>query len=225
MPFVERPNCSSTSAHSTWLQPWPPCSTACRPPLRRAATAARRTASTSASGSTPPARSAISSRGISSSSTKRRARSRSSAWAGVSSPAPGGLDQRHGVLLRHGLERLPCRLAPPAAAGQPEQQARPGFHHLAHDPGRVRDLRIGAPRPGRGELRRLAQPREVRRLAAAQDERLRASGLAVGIGSRRGRAARRRGPQHGHRRAAARAPAPGSARATPARRSAHARCR
>src|SRR4029450_1766285 len=33
--LVERPSCSSTRNHSTWLHPWPPCSTACRPPARR----------------------------------------------------------------------------------------------------------------------------------------------------------------------------------------------
>ncbi len=32
--FVERPNCSSTRNHSTCVQPWPPCSAECRPPLR-----------------------------------------------------------------------------------------------------------------------------------------------------------------------------------------------
>ena len=223
MPFVERPNCSSTSAHSTWLQPWPPCSTACRPPLRRAATAARRTASTSASGSTPPARSAISSRGISSSSTNRRARSEAPPGRRSTRPRPGSRSASPSSSAM--FEGLPCPLAPPAAAGEPEQEARLVLHHLAHDPGRLRDLRIGAPRPGRGELRRLAQPREVRRLAAAQDERLRASGLAVGIGSRRGRAARRSRTAARPSPRAGRAPAPVSARATPARRSAHARCR
>src|SRR6185295_13877994 len=106
MPFVERPNCSSTSAHSTWLQPWPPCSTACRPPLRRAASAALRTASTSASGSTPPA-------------------SRSA------SPCSSAM-----------FEGLPCPLAPPAAAGEPEQEARLVLHHLAHDVRRLRDVRV-----------------------------------------------------------------------------------
>ena len=34
--LVERPSCSSTRNHSVWLQPWPPCSTACSPPPRRA---------------------------------------------------------------------------------------------------------------------------------------------------------------------------------------------
>ena len=38
-----RPNCSSTSAHSVRVQPWPPCSGACRPPVRPAAIASRLT--------------------------------------------------------------------------------------------------------------------------------------------------------------------------------------
>src|SRR3954462_35594 len=47
-PFVVRPSCSSTRHHSTCDQPWPPCSTACRPPCRRASIAARRMTSTAA---------------------------------------------------------------------------------------------------------------------------------------------------------------------------------
>ena len=40
--LVERPNCSSTRNHSTCVQPWPPCSTACRPPASPRASASRR---------------------------------------------------------------------------------------------------------------------------------------------------------------------------------------
>ena len=32
--LVERPSCSSTRNHSVFVQPWPPCSGACRPPDR-----------------------------------------------------------------------------------------------------------------------------------------------------------------------------------------------
>ena len=83
MPLVERPNCSSTSAHSSRVQPWPPYSGECRPPFRRASTPARLTRSTSSAGRRPWCRSAFCSSGMITSSTKRRARSRSSAWAGL----------------------------------------------------------------------------------------------------------------------------------------------
>ena len=39
--MVERPSCSSTRNHSVLVQPWPPCSGACRPPDRRASIASR----------------------------------------------------------------------------------------------------------------------------------------------------------------------------------------
>ena len=73
--LVERPSCSSTSAHARCDQPWPPCSVACSPPASPASSPAARIAATSPAGSRPPAASAASSRGISCSSTKRRARS------------------------------------------------------------------------------------------------------------------------------------------------------
>ena len=44
--LVERPNCSSTPNHSTCVQPWPPCSTACRPPDSPRASASRRISAT-----------------------------------------------------------------------------------------------------------------------------------------------------------------------------------
>ena len=165
-------------------------------------------------GSTPPARSAISSRGISTSSTKRRARSWSSAWAGVSVPRPGSRSASRRP--SHGFERLARVLARPAAAGQPEQQAGLVAHDVAHDLRGVRDLGVALRRP-RGELRRLAQPREVRRLAAAQDERLGALRLAGGVGGERppsAAAAARRSPP------GARAPARGEREPCP-RRSPH----
>src|SRR5918998_1765510 len=79
-PFVERPTCSSTSAHVVCDQPWPPCSTAWSPPLSPASIAAALMAAISSDGSRPPASSAATSRGISCSSTKRRARCTTSAW-------------------------------------------------------------------------------------------------------------------------------------------------
>ena len=167
----------------------------------------RRIASTSAGGSTPPARSAISSRGISTSSTNRRARSCSSVWAGVNVARARRLDQRHGV-------------PPTASSARRAVLARAGRRRAARGAGRpgcarrrctiaggVRDRRVVAAGARRGEVGRLAQPREVRRLAAAQDERLGARGLARGVAGEpsaaRARTAARRSPP------GARAPAPG----------------
>ena len=47
--LVERPNCSSTSTHSSFDQPWPPCSRACRPPWSSAAMASDLMRATSSS--------------------------------------------------------------------------------------------------------------------------------------------------------------------------------
>ena len=66
-----------------WLQPWPPCSTACRPPPRRRSIAAWRISAIRSAGRRPRARSASTSSGISTSSTKARARACSSACSGV----------------------------------------------------------------------------------------------------------------------------------------------
>ena len=85
--LVERPSCSSTRNHSVFDQPCPPYSSAWRPPESRASIASRLMRSCSSSGMSPPARSASSSFGISTSSTKRRARSRSSSCSGVKSAA------------------------------------------------------------------------------------------------------------------------------------------
>ena len=74
MPLVDRPNCSSTSDHSTRVQPWPPNSGECRPPLSPAAIPACLRWAIVSAGRRPPSRSASSSRGISSSSTNLRAR-------------------------------------------------------------------------------------------------------------------------------------------------------
>ena len=80
--FVVRPYCSSTSAHSTRDQPWPPCSRECMPPSSPAAIAACLTSAIVSAGSFPPRLSASSSSGIRTSSTNRRARAwRSSAEA------------------------------------------------------------------------------------------------------------------------------------------------
>ena len=67
--LVERPNCSSTNTHSSFDQPCPPCSRACSPPWSSAAIASDRIRARSSAGSLPPARSAFSSSGISTSST------------------------------------------------------------------------------------------------------------------------------------------------------------
>ncbi len=85
MPLVERPNCSSTSAHSIRDQPWPPYSGECSPPLRRAAIPSCLIRSIVSCGRRPCRRSASCSSGIRTSSTNRRARSRSSVSSGVSS--------------------------------------------------------------------------------------------------------------------------------------------
>ena len=82
---MERPNCSSTSTHSSFDQPCPPCSRACSPPWSSAAIASERIRSSTSAGRSPPASSACSSSGISTSSTNRRARDCSSACPAVSS--------------------------------------------------------------------------------------------------------------------------------------------
>ena len=76
------------------------------------------------------------------------------------------------------LQRAARRVAPAPAARQAEQEAGLVAHDVAHDTGRVRHGGVVAAVPRRGELGRLAQPCQVRRLAAAQDERLGAGGLA-----------------------------------------------
>ena len=80
--LVERPNCSSTSTHSSFDQPCPPCSRACRPPWSSAAIASDLMRATSSS--VISRRSAFSSSGNSTSSTKRRARAWSSVCSGSS---------------------------------------------------------------------------------------------------------------------------------------------
>ena len=88
--LVERPSCSSTRNHSVFVQPWPPCSGACSPPDRRASIASRLMRCLSSSEILPPSRSACSSLGIRTSSTKRRARSWRSSCSGVKSAAVAG---------------------------------------------------------------------------------------------------------------------------------------
>ena len=204
-PFVERPNCSSTSAHSTWLQPWPPCSTACRPPFRRAASAARRIASTSAGGQhaagalghllardqhvvdEPPR--ALLQLGLGRRSTRPRPGSRSASPASL----------RH---VRAPAVRRSRRRPPP---GSPSSRPAWLLHHLAHD--RRRRARppgsaLRAPRPRRapppraatrgttarcraGRAPRRARPRARRRRVAAAPPAVADRSTAIAAGSSR----------------------------------------
>ena len=112
---------------------------ACRPPSRPAAMRPARIAATSSAGNRPPARSAASSRGISSSSTKRRARS-------------GDLLGRR---VRHAAWSSSSRLQR-SRPGSPSGERVVVGHDLAHE--RARSP-VGALAPRRGERRGLAQPR------------------------------------------------------------------
>ena len=240
-PFVERPICSSTSAHSTWLQPWPPCSTACRPPFRRASSAARRMAldlgrrqhAARALGhllardqhvvdEAPRARLQL---GLG------RGQPGRPAVSAASRSLPGvhrrhrvlpGLDRRHGApATASSACRAVSRRRPPP--GSPS--SRPAWLRTTslHDRRGVRDLRVvaaGAP------ARRAPPPRAAsarydgslpRRTSASARSASRAASPARPAAVPRG-AARRSPP-------GARAPAPGSARARPAKKSAHARRR
>ena len=139
--LVERPSCSSTRNHSIFDHPWPPYSRSCSPPLSPASTDSLEIRCRSSSG-IPPLRSASSSFGIRTSSTKRRARSRRSCCSAVSSAAPALSGVRVAsmliIILRSRLSAV-CRgcAGPrsrpsghaPARCRRPDRCARPGPLH------------------------------------------------------------------------------------------------
>ena len=168
--LVARPSCSSTRNHSVWLQPWPPCSTACSPPPRRRSIAAWRISAIRSAGRRPRARSASTSSGISTSSTKARARACSSACSGVRVDAsatisvvmdPGvrvdGIGARRGTTGTRAAARR--RRAAHRARGD-RQRAHRAHRHRGGRLRRARALPLRlARRPARGGARALLRAR------------------------------------------------------------------
>ncbi len=179
--FVVRPYCSSTSSQSSRLQPWPPCSTACRPPLSPASIAARLTSAIVSSGSRPPRISASSSSGMRTSSAKALARACTSRPRSV--VATASIDSHDNILLTTRSTQMSQMLSLDLDPRDVALTLQPVERATMLPPGGVR--RPGCPRLGaRPDLPRLDLRRSrLRRGRARQVPRCASSGSTASSSS------------------------------------------
>ena len=178
--WCERPSCSSTRNHSAWLQPWPPCSTACRPPPRRRVERLAADLGDPLGGQAPAARARPRPRAGSAPPRRRRAR------APGARPARGQVDASATISVvmvlgsaspasrdeRPGRERHPRRRRP---ADRPRGDRRRAHRAHRHRRGRLgrRSCTTTSPRATPCSPRRSSTPTSAPatpRIAVAEDE-------------------------------------------------------